>query len=285
VIVTTGVVVGTTAGSSVPLVFPAAAAQPSSPVVGRDTTNVLVVGDSTALTLAYALPTNGAGWNVTIDNQGVVGCGVAIGPLVADHGMAGPPGAPCDSATPVSEQWPDQMWRLVAADRPNTVALLAGRWEVMDRVYKGRWTNILNPEFQRYVRQQLELAVRIGTALGAHMVLMTAPCYSSGERPDGSPWPEDAAARVNAYNDQVYAAAAKFPSTTSVFNLNALVCPGGTFKPVIGGVTVRAPDGIHFPFFHFGEPQASAPDTLAQVGAFARWIGPRLMPSLVGGAK
>jgi hypothetical protein len=155
----------------------------------------------------------------------------------------------------------------------------------MDRVYKGRWTNILNPEFQRYVRQQLELAVRIGTALGAHMVLMTAPCYSSGERPDGSPWPEDSAARVNAYNDQVYAAAAKFPSTTSVFNLNTLMCPGGTFEPVIDGVTVRAPDGIHFPFFHFGEPQASAPDTLAQVGAFARWIGPRLMPSLVGGAK
>ena len=285
VAVTLGVVVGATAGSSVPLAFSAGAAQPPSTVVGTDTTKLLVVGDSTALTLGTALPTSGDGWNASIDEKGIIGCGVAIGPLVADHGVAGPPGAPCDSATPVSEQWPDRMRRLVAADRPDTVALLAGRWEVMDRVYKGRWTNILNPEFQRYVRQQLELAVRIGTVLGAHMVLMTAPCYSSGERPDGSPWPEDSAARVRAYNDQVYAAAAKFPSTTSVFNLNGLMCPGGTFESVIDGVTVRAPDGIHFPFFRFGEPQASAPDTLAQVDAFARWIGPRLMPSLVGAQK
>jgi hypothetical protein len=50
-------------------------------------------------------------------------------------------------------------------------------------------------------------------------------------------------------------------------------------------VTVRAPDGIHFPYFHFGDPQAAAPDTLVQVDAFAKWIGPRLMPSLVAGEK
>ena len=126
--------------------------------------------------------------------------------------------------------------------------------------------------------------MQIGTASGAHMVLLTAPCYSSGEQPDGSPWPEDSPARLRAYNDQLYTVAAEYPAQVSVVNLNAMMCPGGRFEPVIDGVTVRAPDGVHFPYFQFGDPQASAPDDLAQVNAFATWIGPKLMPQLVAGA-
>ncbi|MGD0313132.1 MAG: acyltransferase family protein [Acidimicrobiales bacterium] len=285
IVATLGVVVGTTAGSSVSFGVPVVAASVSPSHGGPGATRLLITGDSTALTLGTALPQQGAGWNTTIDEQGTIGCGVAIGPLIVDHGIFERPGAPCDSATPVDQQWPARLRRLVASDRPNIVALLAGRWEVMDRAYEGRWTNILDPAFQRYVRAQLRLAVQIGTAAGAHMVLLTAPCYSSGEQPDGSPWPEDSPGRIKAYNAQVTAVAAEFPLQVSVVNLNAMICPGGTFQSTIDGVTVRAPDGIHFPYFHFGDPQAAAPDTLVQVDAFAKWIGPRLMPSLVAGEK
>jgi peptidoglycan/LPS O-acetylase OafA/YrhL len=284
-VATLGVVVGTTAGSSVSFGVPVASASVSPSGGGAGATRVLITGDSTALTLGTALPPVGDGWNTTIDEQGTIGCGVAIGPLVVDHGVFERPGAPCDSTTPVDQQWPARLQALVAADRPNIVALLAGRWEVMDRAYDGRWTNILNPTFQRYVRSQLRLAVEIGAASGAHVVLMTAPCYSSGEQPDGSPWPEDSPARIKAYNQQVNAVGAEFPSLVSVVDLNAMLCPDGKFASVIDGVTVRAPDGIHLPFYHFGEPQAAAPDTLAQVDAFAQWIGPRLMPSLVSGER
>jgi peptidoglycan/LPS O-acetylase OafA/YrhL len=290
--VTLGVVVGMTAGSSASFAIPVSSARSSpvpsltpAPALGvHSVTRLLVVGDSTALTLANALPTAGDGWDAAIDEQGIIGCGVAIGPLVLDHGVVGTPGAPCDSTTPVGQQWPARLQGLVAGVHPDVVALLAGRWEVTDRVYDGQWTNILAPAFQRYVRDQLRLAVQIGTASGAHMVLLTAPCYSSGEQPDGSPWPEDSAARLQAYNDLLYSVAAEFPAQASVVNLNAMMCPGGRFEPVIDGVTVRAPDGVHFPYYQFGDPAASAPDTLAQVNAFAAWIGPKLMPQLVAGA-
>ncbi len=287
-VITVGVVVGTTAGSSASFAIPVSSARsslsPTPPPGATAVTRLLVVGDSTALTLGNALPTVGDGWDTAIDEQGTIGCGLAIGPLVLEHGVAGAPGAPCDSTTPVGEQWPARLQGLVASDRPDVVALLAGRWEVTDRVFDGQWTNILAPAFQQYVRDQLRLAVQIGTASGAHMVLLTAPCYSSGEQPDGSPWPEDSPTRVSAYNDQLYTVAAEFPAQVSVVNLNALMCPGGRFEPVIDGVTVRAPDGVHFPYFQFGDPQASAPDDLAQVNAFAKWIGPKLMPQLVAGA-
>ena len=288
-VITLGVVVGTTAGSSASFAIPVSSARSSpspfpSPSPGPGVTRLLVVGDSTALTLGNALPTVGNGWDAAIDEQGTIGCGLAIGPLILDHGVVGAPGAPCDSATPVDEQWPARLEGLVASDRPDVVALLAGRWEVTDRVYDGQWTNILAPAFQQYVRNQIQLAVEIGTASGAHMVLLTAPCYSSGEQPDGSPWPEDSPARLAAYNQQLVKVAAEFPGQVSVVNLNAMVCPGGQFESVIDGVTVRAPDGVHFPYFQFGDPDASAPDDLAQVNAFATWIGPKLMPLLVAGA-
>ncbi len=285
-VLTLGVVVGTTAGSSVAIGPPAApAATSSSAATAAGVTRLLLVGDSTALTLGFALPTKGPGWNVAIDQQGVEGCGVAIGSLLEEDGVVMHPVAPCNSATPVKEQWPDKLRRLVATDKPDVVALLAGRWEVANRFFDGRWMDILDSPLRSYVERQLRLAVQIGTASGAHMVLLTAPCYSSGEQPDGSPWPNDSPQRLKAYNDLLYEVAAEHPSTASVVNLNAIVCPGGRFESTIDGVTIRAPDGIHFPFYRFGDPLVAAPDTLVQVDAFANWIGPRLMPEIVARAK
>ncbi len=286
---TMAVVVGTTAASSASFSQPVSSALASPPASSifpapPNATRVLVVGDSTALTLGVAIPGVGDGWNADIDEQGIIGCGLAIGTLLLEHGVAGAPGAPCDSATPTADQWPARLQDLVASDRPDVVALLAGRWEVTDRVYDGQWTNILAPAFQRYVRDQLRLAVQIGTASGAHMALLTAPCYSSGEQPDGSPWPEDSPARLHAYNDLLYTVAAEFPGRASVIDLDAMVCPGGQFRPVIDGVTVRAPDGVHFPYSEFGNPDAQAPDDQAQVTAFGNWIGAKLMPLLVAEA-
>jgi len=42
--------------------------------------------------------------------------------------------------------------------KPNLVVLLAGRWEVVDRLYEGRRTNILHPAFAAYLKQALVLA-------------------------------------------------------------------------------------------------------------------------------
>ncbi len=250
-----------------------------------DSTKLLIVGDSTALTLGVDLPGTGPTWNASIDEQGLEGCGVAIGPLVREDGSVTAPPAPCNSGSPRDVQWPARLSSLVRTVHPKTVVLLAGRWEVADRFFDGRWTSILDPSLRTYILHQIELAVRVGTAEGAHMALLTSPCFSSGEQPDGSPWPNDSPRRLGVYNQLLDRVARQFSATTSVVNLGAMVCPGGEFRSVIDGVTVRAPDGIHFPFYQFGNPDASAPDTRAQVDQFARWIGPRLMPKLLAGSE
>jgi hypothetical protein len=49
----------------------------------------------------------------------------------------------------------------------------------------------------------------------------------------------------------------------------------------IDDVTVRATDGVHFPFFSTTSPHAPDPDTKAQVQHFAAWVGPRLWPRIL----
>ncbi|HEX3980113.1 MAG TPA: acyltransferase, partial [Acidimicrobiales bacterium] len=121
-VATLGVVVGTTAGSSVSFGVPVASASVSRSGGSAGATRVLITGDSTALTLGTALPPVGDGWNTTIDEQGTIGCGVAIGPILLDNGIFERPGAPWDSTPPVDQQWPARLERLVATDRPNIVA-------------------------------------------------------------------------------------------------------------------------------------------------------------------
>ena len=124
--------------------------------------------------------------------------------------------------------------------------ILAGRWEVANRTYKGRWTNIENPAYAGYVKDQLRYAVRVAGSGGAHVVLMTAPCYDSGEQPNGDPWPEDSRNRLAIYNRMVREVAATSPDT-SVLNFNAMACPGGQYQEYMDG-QVRQSDGVHFTF-------------------------------------
>ena len=121
--------------------------------------------------------------------------------------------------------WPRIWLTDIAKDKPNVVMILAGRWEVANRTYKGEWTSIENPTYATYVRHQLEYAVRLAGSGGAQVVLMTAPCFDSGEQPDGSPWPEDSRKRLSIYNGLVRQVAATSPHT-SLLDLNAMVCPG-----------------------------------------------------------
>lgn len=227
----------------------------------------LVIGDSTALTLGVALAGDAATYGVTERDKAILGCGVTDGRLVAATGTvaavarpcstsAAPPGTPLvertptpygvTAVTPDAERWTAWYRHWVSVVRPDVVVLLAGRWEVVTRTFDGHWTNILHPAFASYVRRQLLRAVQLASHGGAHVVLMTAPCYDNGEQPDGEPWPTDAPARVDAYNRLVRSVVAADPARASVFNLDGLVCPGGHFRRTLDGVPIRMPDGIHF---------------------------------------
>jgi hypothetical protein len=140
----------------------------------------------------------------------------------------------------------------------------------------GPWTDITQPAGAAYVRTQLELAASIAMSAGAKVGLATAPCLDTGEQPDGRPWPEDSPTRLRDYNRLVASVASEHPAAAFVADLASVVCPGGRFHQSIGGVTVRAPDGIHYPFFSIKAPDQAEPDTVGQVEAFGAWVAARL---------
>ncbi len=221
---------------------------PSHPV------RVLVVGDSVALTLAYGLDVAAKaepGYDISISDKGILGCGIAIGRYVQIQGKTEQVGWPCNpDAPPGNPQWPALWAKWISQFKPDVVVLLAGRWEVANRTYHGKWTNITNPAYAAYIKDSIERAVQVGTSRGADMILDTAPCYNSGEQPNGLPWPEDSPVRLSIYNNLLNQVAssvdARHPGEVYVQHLHALVCPSGRFQASFDGVQVRSPDGVHF---------------------------------------
>ena len=188
----------------------------------------------------------------------------------------------CSGATPIpgaplrSQPWPIQWQSAMSKNHPNVVVILAGRWEVVNRIYDGAWTNILSPTFASYVKKQLEFASNLVTATGANVVFMTTPCTDETKQPDGAPWPEDDPARLAVYNGLVRQVAAEYPTTDSVVDLNAIVCPGGIYTPIYHGVIIRTPEGIHFTQ---QAGQILAPAFMPQIVASGRAQMARVKPS------
>ena len=232
-----------------------ASVAPSGVVDSGLPVRVLLVGDSTALTLGQGLGEAAvqARYNYILYDAGIVGCGVADGPEVEVMGERDSVGPACNGSTPApgaplaQQPWPVQWQHDLDVDYPNVVALLAGRWEVLDREYQGKWTNILHPALANYVKHQLELAAALVNAAGARMVFLTAPCTDEGVQPDGAPWPEQSPARLAAYNTLLKEVAAEHPQLNSVVNLGTVACPGGHYSSTKDGVTIRTvDDGVHF---------------------------------------
>ena len=236
------------AADTIPVGAAAAGTVPATPLASTiprsdaaTPTRVLLVGDSQALTLGIGLQAALDAHPQKYDdlhllNEGILGCGVADGTTGEQSGGTFIVGAPC-TPDPQRSQCPPggvfgptqnvacQAWTAAWSDwvrqfHPNVVVLLAGGGEVLDRLYRGQTTNILHPAFAAYVQSQLEKAVQIATSRGALMVLMTKPCQSTGEQPNGQPWPQDSTARQAAYNGLVRKVAAEHPGQVYVQDLN-----------------------------------------------------------------
>jgi peptidoglycan/LPS O-acetylase OafA/YrhL len=245
------------------------------PAPGGPPVRVLLFGDSVALTLGVGLsqPAVQSKYDFVLSDKGILGCGVVDGPEVELLGARDTTPSACDGSPLVpgspadSQPWPYQWLGAMNDVHPNVAVLLAGRWEVVDREYEGNWTNILHPAFAAYVKAQLEEASKLVTSTGAHMVFLTAPCTDEGEQPDGSPWPEDAPARLAAFNKLVREVAAEHPLTDSVVDLFAAACPKGTYTTTVDGVQIRRADGVHF------------------TDAGGAVLAPKLMPGIIAAGR
>ena len=246
-----------------------------SPATGTQPVRVLLFGDSVALTLGQGLglTEEQQKYGYVLSDKGILGCGVVFGPEVQLMGslFATPPacnGTPYSpSETPVKQPWPNQWLSAIGEVKPNVVVVLAGRWEVVDREYQGKWTNILHPTYAAYVKSQLEQASQLVTASGAHIVFLTGPCTDEGEQPDGAPWPEDNPARLAEYNTLVRQVAAEHPVTDTAVDLFGAACPAGKFATTVDGVRIRMPDGVHFTI------------------AGGEYLAPKIMPPIVAAGR
>jgi len=239
VVATVSVVAATSLAAAAP---PAGALPPQPPF--RDPVRALIIGDSTALTLGIAIAPWTHLYDVNEDDAAILGCGVTFSNAQIEFGHPLPTNGPC-SLNPGPHVTIYQRWRHeVATFRPDVVAILAGRWEVHTLRIGNRTVDITQPGFQAQVAEGLTTAVRIAASRGARVVLLTQACTNSGERPNGQPWPEDSPRRLAIYNRIVRQVARRTGAT--VLDLNAMVCPNGSYQQVVDGVTVRAPDGVHF---------------------------------------
>jgi peptidoglycan/LPS O-acetylase OafA/YrhL len=211
---------------------------------------VAFLGDSVSWSLGTYLPQQ---QQFEISVLSVPGCGIARLPEILYIGAPHTNYADCD-------RW-DETWRLrIEAADPDLVVILLDRWELMDRKLDGRYQHIGDPDFDRYLRKELDLALDVAATRGAQLVVLTAPYTRRAERPDGGLWPEDEPARVDAWNRMLLAAAPRHQAI--VIDLNARVCPDRQFTWTAGGVRIRS-DGLHF-----------TDDGVRE------WIAPWLLPQL-----
>jgi peptidoglycan/LPS O-acetylase OafA/YrhL len=244
---------------------------------------VVVLGDSTALTLGHALAAT-APVGTTVKNDGQFGCGLAIGTEASgdppDPGLTMFP--PCNAATASAEQWPAVYARSVADTGPgDVVVFLAGRWETQGILRNGVWTNILAPSFQSYELGQMRTLAEVATAHGAHLDFLTMACMDPGAAIGEPPGPSDSAARREIYNHLLEEAASEFPGQVSMIDYGSILCPGGQYEESLDGVQIRTADGIHTPSYAPGNPFVGN-SSEAVADRFYSWLAPQIWPQIIG---
>ncbi len=221
-----------------------------------DPIRFLMVGDSVALTTAVGLSWNSIeDYGVDVMNDGTLGCD--LDPFaVRTYGVA--------YGSPECGNWPKSWAKKVATVHPMVVGLLLGRFEIADHLYDGTWVHVGDPAWDAHLLDDLDRAVTILSAGGAHVVIFTFPYVDPpSEQPDGDPWPEDVPSRVNEWNSLLRQVAAVHPTTTTLIDLNHILDPSGHYATTIDGVEVRFPDdGIH---------------VTVQGG---EWLRPRILPEV-----
>ena len=197
------------------------------------TRSVAVFGDSVAWTMMrYLPPTPG----LAFTNYTTIGCGIARGGPYRYVGQT-------LSQKPECDAWPSRWSQRISHDRPDVALLIVGRWEVVDRMQEGRWTDIGDGGYQDYLRAELNRALDILGSTGAHIVVTTEPYNRRAEKADGSLYPEDDPDRVDEWNALLREVVEKRPNVT-LLDLNDKLGPNGVYTNWVEGIRMRS-DGVH----------------------------------------
>lgn len=215
---------------------------------------LLILGNSVGLTLAAGFDAWAPAHGMAIDNRAEPGCGITRG----GSGRYGNFGA--GPTLPYCDDWPSRFAYLLDRDLPQTVMVLFGSWEVIDRQMPGstQWTSIGQPVYDQWLREELEAATRLLVSRGSRVVWLTSPYVDVGRTIPGHPLtPESRPGRMDRYNQILREVVAEFPGQATLVDLQAQLgaLPGGQLDPV------ARPDGIHF-------TKSAATDVVRD------WLGP-----------
>ncbi len=204
------------------------------------TLSVLVVGDSTALTLGLGMLDADGLPNIHINVLGLIGCGVVGSGVPRQHGT------PYASMPETCTNWQQLYSQEVNTYKPNIVFFLVGRWEEEDRLINGKWTNLNQSSYQQLVLNNLISAIKTLRSTGATVVALTDPANFTGPPPSGSYWPEDQPSKVMEFNKLLAKAVSEVGKNAYLYNFAQIVSPNNTFNKDLNGVPIRTNDGIHY---------------------------------------
>jgi peptidoglycan/LPS O-acetylase OafA/YrhL len=250
---------GTTARTPAPIDRPG---RPRS--AGREP-RVTFLGDSVSWVIGTYLPAHPGMWT---SDRAIQGCGIATLPDILQLGTP-------HTNYPGCTSWQKRWQKGVDKDQPDVAVIELNRWELMDRLYQGRYQHVGDPAYDHYLTGRLEQAIDIAGSRGAAVVLLTAAYTHRAEKPDGSLYPEDQPSRVDAWNNLLRATAARHRDTVTVLDLNPVVCPAGKFTWKIRGLRIRS-DGLHYT--PAGVQRIIAPWLLPKLAAIADGTYPRNDP-------
>ncbi len=212
-----------------PPVVAVMAARPGPQTSRSGPPRVLVAGDSLAFQIGFdtGLVTS----NVAVFNGAMPGCGITGDPPMTPW-VGGGTMAP----QPACAAWAQQYRWAVDGWHPDAVIFLSGYWESQPQLFDGAMADMANsPAYSQAVGARLGQVLGILHAQGAPVLAATAPYFGDGTPPD----------LVDAYNAVLEQVSAGL-GWVQVFDLHGLVDPSGQYDPVVDGVAVRAPDGVHF---------------------------------------
>ena len=199
-------------------------------------TTVLLLGDSTALSLAERRTLDpGPDWNLQAFAR--LGCSISAGnPLDAGSDVGIIQGEMCDV-------WRTEWADAVAQVDPDVTVVMIGAWEVLDRIIDGVAVRYPDPAWFEVVTAGVREAIEIAGANGNLVTLLAVPCMRQAPDSVLQTLARNDPDRVAAVNEILRQEAERSPNV-HVIDLDDRLCPGGNFLDEVDGAVLRY-DGVH----------------------------------------
>jgi peptidoglycan/LPS O-acetylase OafA/YrhL/lysophospholipase L1-like esterase len=202
--------------------------------------SLLIVGDSVAITLDNGVRTV-IDPKVSVVGGSELGCALLLSPkAMTFDGRWSENGTECPDH--------DDYWsKLVEAQNPDVVILLVGAWDLYTRDWGNGPVAPGDSEFDQNYSEAIDATLRVLSAKGAEVIVLTTPCFEPGLGERAGPQHDirrvqriaqlqrDAVDKLNRSEPQAQA---------SIVDLQSITCDNG-FTQNRDGVAWR-PDGVHF---------------------------------------